>query len=167
MLDVGTGTGALLPHILSYQPRRVVACDLSARMLDYAQQHYGQQVDFYQLDVVDLPPELGPFSVVFCNAVFANLLDQRATLRALHRLMTPGGRLVISHPMGRCFVDDLHLRDPKLVPHELPRGRQLRQLLTQTGFQLALARDEPLLYLVIAKRGPDHQALLHMSLVAH
>ena len=34
VLDVGTGTGSLIPHIFSFHPARVIALDLSAGMLE-------------------------------------------------------------------------------------------------------------------------------------
>lgn len=151
VLDVGTGTGALIPYVLAHQPRRVMACDLSAAMLRYAQERFGQTVELRQEDVIDLPPALGPFTVVFCNAVFGNFPDQAAVLKTLRRLLADGGRLVISHPMGRAFVRRLRRHNPKLVPHLLPVGRRLESLLAHAGFRLVSLRDEPLLYLVLAQ----------------
>ena len=33
ILDIGTGTGVLIPFILKHHPSRVLACDLSGEML--------------------------------------------------------------------------------------------------------------------------------------
>lgn len=151
VLDVGTGTGALLPHILERRPASVVACDLSAEMLRRAQARFGDRVRFLQTDVVDLPSEEGPFDAVFFNACFANLYDQRAAVQAAAAMLKPGGRLVVSHPMGRVFVCYLMDQDPTIVVGELPpTQRVFRLLLKDTGLTMVRFRDEPELYLAIA-----------------
>ena len=33
VMDLGTGTGLLIPYIFEYQPEKVIAADLSAKML--------------------------------------------------------------------------------------------------------------------------------------
>ena len=40
VLDVGTGTGALIPDIRKYQPGRIYVCDLSSKMLAQVAQRY-------------------------------------------------------------------------------------------------------------------------------
>ena len=42
VLDVGTGTGALIPQIRRYGPGRVFACDLSPRMLEHVARRYSE-----------------------------------------------------------------------------------------------------------------------------
>ena len=36
-------------------------------------------------------------------------------------MLAPGGRAVITHPLGAAFVDELHERDASVVPAGLPR----------------------------------------------
>lgn len=153
VLDVGTGTGVLLPFILARRPARVVACDLSPGMLRRARRTFGRQVRFLKMDVVDLPPEEGPFDAVFCNACFGNFFDQAQAVQAIARLLNPGGRLVVSHPMGRLFVLQLRQQSDDLELKELPPTPEAAQLLFDAGgLRLVQFRDEPLLYLAIAEK---------------
>lgn len=152
VLDVGTGTGVLLPYVLSRGPSRVVACDLSEQMLARARRKFGGRVAFLLADVVDLAPALGPFDFAFCNAVFANLFDQGQALRAINGLLRVGGRLVISHPMGRGFVAGLRRSDPRLVLRQLPSRRQAGSLLRRHGFRLLEFRDEEDFYFALGEK---------------
>ena len=152
VLDVGTGTGVLLPAVLRAQPARVVACDLSARMLERARERFEPAVIFVKADVVDLAPALGPFDRVFCNAVFGNFYDQTQALRAIRGLLKPRGRLVISHPMGRDFVRWLMQHNPEMVRHELPDESRLRQMCAAAGLRVLRFVDEPDLYIATAQR---------------
>lgn len=74
-------------------------------------------------DVSDLPYFFGPFDAIFFNACFGNMFDQRAALIKALSLMRPGSCLVLSHPLGRTWVNELHAADPARVPHPYPVGR--------------------------------------------
>ena len=152
VLDVGTGAGVLLQFILKRRPARVVACDLSGEMIKVATQRFGDSVTFLQMDVADIPPEHGPFGAVFCNAMFGNVYDQRQTIEAIAGLLGPGGRFVISHPLGSDFVKRLKTGSPQYHLKELPDEASLRQLVDGTGLAVTHFVDEPDLYLAICTK---------------
>ena len=152
VLDVGTGTGALIPLILARNPRSVEACDLSGEMLRRARNRYGDQVTCHLRDMMDMAGEVDPVDVVIINACFGNMYDQGAAIGAAATMLVPGGRLVISHPMGRDFSRRLHEGDAQLVPHLLPDEARTRALLQDTGLEFVRFTDEPLLYLAVARK---------------
>ena len=98
ILDVGTGIGVLIPYIQRCGVGRIVGCDLSAAMLSEAQKRY-PDTRFWRGDVTDIPREMGPFDVVFFNAVFGNMWNQRHALASTSAHLTASGRIIISHPM--------------------------------------------------------------------
>lgn len=152
VLDVGTGTGVLLPLLLRTQPSRLVACDLSEEMLRRAEETFGGQVEFVHADVVDLPKELGDFDAVFCNACFANFFDPEQTLRAIATRLSPSGIVVVSHPMGFQFVEHLRMSSPELELKALPAPATAAKVLNRSGLTLETMIDEPLLYILIGRR---------------
>lgn len=68
----------------------------------------------WQGDVVDLPPFMGPVDGFIFNAVFANLADQREALLRAALMMRPGGRIIISHPMGRAWLAECVAHSPQV-----------------------------------------------------
>jgi len=128
ILDVGAGAGALRGSFPT--DAMTVGVDVSEAMLRFAEGYD----ELWVGDVVDYPSrwvdESGePFDVAVFNACFGNLYDQRASLDAAAQVVRPGGRVVIAHPLGATFVDDLHRRDPSVVPGTLPRTPQDMQRL--------------------------------------
>ena len=148
VLDVGTGTGVLIPLIRSYEIEDVVGCDLSSGMLTVAEKLH-RDVTFWCGDVVDLPDHLGLFDVVFVNAVFGNLWDQRAALSRINEVLKQGGRICISHPLGSRYVAELQRSDPRRTPHTLPDPEDLLGMIYHLSLQLTHYEDERDLYVAV------------------
>lgn len=155
ILDVGTGSGALLPLIRCYCPGAVVACDLSGKMLEQVAERH-PEVERHQCDIRDL--RLGPESidVVFMNAVFGNIADKAGALKNTVRMLRPGGRLVISHPEGRAFVERIAQTDPfPITP--LPSREELCAFLGTFGLKETHYVDEEKLFILVATKGDERQ----------
>lgn len=61
VVDLGTGTGLLIPYIFAYQPGKVIAADLSSKMLEkVGERHsarWGERLGLLQTDVHALDME--------------------------------------------------------------------------------------------------------------
>ena len=151
-LDVGTGVGVLIPLIRSYQPALVLACDLAEKMLQRVQKKY-PGVHTYRSDIALLALDSASLDVIFMNAMYGNIADKPRTCRNAARMLRPNGRLVVSHPEGRTFVEQLRLAS-NLFIESLPTLKESRGLLGPLGLEIVTYRDEPTLYLMVAKKRP-------------
>jgi len=171
VLDVATGAGPLVAHLLEAGAAHVLGCDLSAEMLRAAQQRHpspgvlgnAQGVRFWLGDVVDLPAWLGPFHAVFFNACFGNVFEQRDTLARTALLTCHGGHMVLSHPLGRAYVHRLHQADPVIVPHELPDEPALRTLISGLPLRLVSLVDDPAFYCAVLQARKRRDLALALS----
>jgi ubiquinone/menaquinone biosynthesis C-methylase UbiE len=150
VLDVGTGTGVLIPYIRNYGIEYIVGCDLSPAMLTKARQCH-RTATFWHGDVVDLPAELGPFDAVFLNAMFGNVWDQQETLNRVTELLNKAGRICISHPLGARYVAELNRTDPRRTPHRLPGRDTLLEMVRRLPIELIYYKDDPVLYLAVLR----------------
>ncbi len=110
LLDVGTGTGDLLIQALGRGPgqARGVGVDLSGEMLiraarKLARRGMGPRSGLVCGDGERLPLAGGTFDGALVSFGIRNMADTGAALRELHRVLRPGGRLVIlefSDPEG-------------------------------------------------------------------
>lgn len=150
VLDVGTGTGILVPLIQKYEPEAIFACDLSEIMLARLKDHYLYAKTF-AADVRDLTLSDSSIDVVFMNACYPNIVDKGKSFANIARMMKPGSRLVISHPMGKSFIDSLRERSPFPLD-DFPEKSEAETLLEPYGFDIQEFVDEPKLYILIATR---------------
>jgi ubiquinone/menaquinone biosynthesis C-methylase UbiE len=103
VLDVGCGSGVLSAWLVE-QGARVVAADKSSTMLAATRNRLGERAAIHQLDLSDpLPFEDGEFDLVVASLVLHYLEDWRDPLGEFWRVLSEGGRVVMSthHP----FVD--------------------------------------------------------------
>jgi ubiquinone/menaquinone biosynthesis C-methylase UbiE len=156
VLDVGSGTGVLIPHL-----RRavgpdgfVVAIDFALGMLSQAKaKGLGARALLAQASVADLPFAAGDFDAVTCNAAFPHFPDRRRALAEMARVLRPGGRLAISHPIGRAAVEAIHRSAGGPVEHDaLPDADGMRALLAEAGLRLADLIDEPEFFVALADK---------------
>jgi ubiquinone/menaquinone biosynthesis C-methylase UbiE len=118
VLDLATGIGepAVLAASRVGPAGRVVATDLSSRMLDIARERaigLGlANVEFIEADIEHLPFPDGGFDAILCRWGLASLSNAAKTLVSLRRLLAPNGSFVSA------------------VWAEGPRGRPLASLVT-------------------------------------
>ncbi|MDH7568285.1 MAG: methyltransferase domain-containing protein [Armatimonadota bacterium] len=156
VLDVGSGTGVLIPAVLAAvgESGWVVALDISAEMLKRAREKgYGANVSWILGDAQRIGVRNAVFDAVFCNAALPHFNCKEAALAELARVLRPGGVLIISHPIGREAVNRLHreaggpVREDRVPPPAL-----LSRWLQQNGLTVAQMVDEPDFFLTAAHK---------------
>lgn len=149
VLDVGTGTGIIIPYILKYRPSAIHACDLAEKMLRRVKGKFPQVV-VHLCDVGDLQLTDDSLDVVYINACFSNIMDKSKCLGNIYRLLCSKGRLVVSHPLGSDFIVELKKHTPFYLDL-LPDEAEARELCKSHGFEIVSFTDEPLFYVFVAQ----------------
>ena len=150
VLDVGTGVGVLIPLIQSYQPAVVLACDVAEKMLQRVQDKY-PAVRTYLADIASLDLASSGLDAIFMNGMYGNIADKPAACGNASRMLRSGGRLVVSHPEGRAFIDQLRATSDLFI-EPFPTREEFEALLEPLGFEVITYRDESKLYLMVARK---------------
>ncbi|MBE9580325.1 MAG: class I SAM-dependent methyltransferase [Proteobacteria bacterium] len=148
VLDVGSGTGILIPLIRAYQPRTIFACDLSEAMLVHLRKHYPYALAI-AADVRNISLSSESIDVVMMNACYPNIVDKDSSIANVSRMMKLNGRMVISHPMGKSFIDSLKEKSPFPLD-DFPQRSEAQDLFEPYGFEIQDLIDEPRLYILVA-----------------
>ena len=150
VLDVGAGVGVLIPLIAHFRPSLILACDLAEKMLLRVKERF-PQVQVHRGDITRLDLPDASVDVVFMNAMYGNIADKPGACRNVARMLRPGGRMVVSHPEGRAYVEELR-RSGTLFIESFPFRSEFEALLHPLGLQVVHYRDEPKLYLMVARK---------------
>lgn len=137
ILDVGTGTGSLIPILRNRMPiSQITSIDLAFNMLLRAQQKT-PGASLIQSDVHSLPFPNRYFTFVICHNSFAHFWQKDKSLREIQRVLEPAGYLLILHDLSRAKVNTIHQNaQAQIIHHDLlPEGNTLRQMFERTGFQ--------------------------------
>jgi ubiquinone/menaquinone biosynthesis C-methylase UbiE len=155
ILEVGSGTGALIPCLRERAPAaRLVSIDLAHAMLRRARRRCPDAA-LVQADV-HRPPfiqQAGAFDLAVCHNSFPHFADKPSALRELARVLAPGGRLLILHDLSRAEVNAIHGGTGPPIHHDLlPPGEEARRMLLEAGFSDVWVEDVPAHYMVSGQR---------------
>ncbi|MBW5486312.1 class I SAM-dependent methyltransferase [Streptomyces bambusae] len=153
VLDAGCGTGRALPALREAvgPAGEVLGADLTPEMLAAAVRAGRDKAGTLLLtDVGRLPLRDGCLDAVFGAGLISHLPDPPENLRELARVVRPGGRLALFHPIGRAALAARHGR--QITPDDLRAEPNLRPLLAGSGWELTSYVDEDARFLALAER---------------
>lgn len=157
ILEVGSGTGALIPCLRERAPAaRLVSIDLTHAMLQRARRRCPDaalvQADVHWLPFA-LPGGVAAFDLAVCHNSFPHFADKPSALHELARVLAPGGRLLILHDLSRKQVNAIHSGAGAPIQHDLlPPGEETRRMLLRAGFSNVWVEDTPAHYLASGQR---------------
>lgn len=122
VLDVGCGTGLIARRAAEAvgATGSVSGIDVSPDMIEVAKAipADGAPIDWRAGDATALPYPDGSFDVVLCQMTLMFLQDRSAAVREMHRVLAPGGRVVINTPGS--IQPTLELMEQAIVAHISP-----------------------------------------------
>lgn len=159
VLDVGCGPGAALRDYASKRSIRACGIDYSENMIEsarglLAEEEGGPEIEFQTASVTELPFSEGEFDVVSSHRCLMALLEwerQQEALREIHRVLKPGGTLVL---MEGTFegIERLNEYRRRFDLDEIDPGGRDRLLTLKFHEQQLLEFTEPLYELLRVQR---------------
>jgi ubiquinone/menaquinone biosynthesis C-methylase UbiE len=156
ILDVGCGTGILVPFLLYAYPRTklMIELDFAEEMLkrNRAKFHNHRLVRLAG-DAMNLPLPDESIDVILCFNIAPHLGTGEEAFRDLFRVLAPGGIIAAGHLMSSKELNHFHanLHGPIAQDH-LPPAKQLGTVFSNLGGQDVAAQEQPGWYFVRAKK---------------
>ncbi len=154
ILDVGTGTGRLIPLLLERVGPEGSICGLdpSGGMLSVARRrHNSPNLRFIQSPAELIPFTDSSFDLALCYSVFPHFEDPPGAIREMVRILKPSGSLVIAHTEGREAINARHRSAGRHVANDiLPPADEVSQLLTRQPLRIQKNLDRPDFFFVSA-----------------
>ena len=146
VLDLGCGTG-ILTYELMQKVNLVIGIDSSEAMIQKSKETY-PQIEFHVMDAYELIWH-NYFDIVFSNAVFHWITNQKSLLESVCRALKTDGKLICefgAHGNVAKIRGSFHNVLKKYgyddtYPFYLPETHEYRELLESTGFYVELIVD--------------------------
>ena len=157
ILDVGTGTGIMIPFYERYLVKgSVVAIDYSEKMIEVARSKYPEKehpkISYIVSDVYDLKYD-SDFDIVVCYSCFPHLVDQTLALKILSKALKKGGRLVIAHSDSAKTINRVHMNSGGEVGNDfLPSMKLLKQMMKESRLKVTFERNDENYFICIARK---------------
>ena len=156
ILDVGTGTGVLLPLLgkATGPGGALVAIDFSLPMLLAATRHdFEIRPAFFNAGVAAIPFKQGSFDKVTCFSAFPHFPDKAKALSEMVRVLKKGGALFIAHLHSIEEINQLHhaVGGP-VMRDRLPDREAMGRLIRDAGLSKIEIENEPGRFLALGRK---------------
>lgn len=155
VLDIGSGTGVLLPFIKGIigDGGSITAIDFAENMLKIAAEKNQQftNISYIVGDIMELQPNC-TFHKAICLNFFPHVADKVAFVRKVQEMLVAGGYLVIMHDISRRAVNEIHQNSNVVADDRLPTSEEVTELLTQAGYEVELTLDDEQRYFIKARK---------------
>lgn len=151
ILDVGTGTGVLIPYILEAAGRDIAifAVDYSEKMIEnFKKKNFPENVKPFVADIQKTGLEDDYFDRITINSCYPHFDEKPAVLKELYRILKQDGILIISHPTGRHHVNTLHKTHSLIEEDMIDDIPQMKGFIESFGFRFRKGIDENDFFLI-------------------
>ncbi|TYP58537.1 class I SAM-dependent DNA methyltransferase [Thermosediminibacter litoriperuensis] len=155
ILDVGCGTGVLIPYLIEKigPSGEITGIDIAEKMLERAREKFQEalfpNVKFAHGDIMNFESP-DKFDAIIFYSVFPHIEDKPKCIKKTASLLNPGGKLTICHSESREKINALHRSAGSPVFHHLlPPADAVASYMKQAGLEVIHSIDNDDVYAVI------------------
>lgn len=153
VLDVGSGTGVLLPYLHAKvgAQGKITAVDFSEKMLAKAQEKFANlnNIEFYVGDILEMELPAENYDVVICLNFFPHLHTRKEEfIKKIKSSLKIGGSLIIMHDISRETVNNIHRESEIVAEHRLPEAKVVGEMFQACGYKNIHAFEDDTMYFV-------------------
>ena len=156
VLDVGTGTGVMIPFLHFYTGNTgvIIAVDISEKMLEVARNKFCfENVEFISDDVLEMELPVDYFDCIMCYSMFPHFSDKKVAIEKLAKYLKKDGKFVICHSQSREAINNLHKEASETVKNDrLPTVEQIIEYYNNAEMETISVVDNEDMFVVIGRK---------------
>lgn len=153
VLDVGTGTGVMIPILNSYVSNtgKIIAVDEAEKMIEIAKKKYNyKNVNFITGDVLKIKLPENYFDLINCYSMFPHFHDQKVAVKKLARYLKKDGKFVISHSQSREAINNLHKQVSDVIKNDsLPSMDKIKEYYNNAAIEMISKVDNEDMFVAV------------------
>jgi demethylmenaquinone methyltransferase/2-methoxy-6-polyprenyl-1,4-benzoquinol methylase len=157
ILDVGTGTGVMIPFYEEYlRTGSVLAVDFSENMISQCRKKFPNSehpnVEFEVADIYDLE-NIDDYEIIMCYSCFPHFTDHQKAIDIFARALRPGGKFAIAHSSSRDHINHVHSDSSHHIQKDvLPSLDELNSMFAKAGLSVIFERSDKDYHIIIGKK---------------
>ncbi|MCL1810879.1 MAG: class I SAM-dependent methyltransferase [Methanomassiliicoccaceae archaeon] len=157
ILDVGTGTGVMIPfyceHLITGS---VLGVDFSEKMISKCKEKFPPagypNIAFETADVYDLSCD-GEFDTVMCYSCFPHFTDHQKAIDIFSKALKRGGRFAIAHSSSRDHINHVHSHSSHHIRRDvLPHIEELEAMFIKAGLSVIFDQSDEEYHIIIGEK---------------
>lgn len=156
ILDVGTGTGVLIPFLTNLNPNGYIkGVDISKGMLEVASDKFKNYKNV-SFEITDVEKDTidDRYDKIILYSMFPHLQNKTMTIKSLVKNnLKKDGKLIIAHSNSREFLNNMHKDVDESVSEDrlIPIDKQ-RNLFEEIGLDVEQAFENDEIYYIVIKK---------------
>jgi ubiquinone/menaquinone biosynthesis C-methylase UbiE len=158
VLDVGCGTGILVPFILDRitETGILYELDYAEKMIEINRElHRNDNIRFILADAEEVPLDEASCDAIICFSCFPHLHEKEKSVATLGRILKQDGLFVVSHFESSEGIKKHHESCHAVMHDHLPDRDSMRKMLQAAGLAIHISMDEPGFYCINATKLPQ------------
>ena len=158
VLDVGSGTGVLIPFIIPKigNNGKLICLDISENMLFMAKKKFPKalypNIDFICSDILNYEAN-DKFNFIICYSSFPHFTDKEESINRIASLLLKGGKLAIAHSQSRKDINNFHKQINGPVSNDfLPAAKELTSIFNKFSLKPILFIEKKKKFLIIGEK---------------
>ncbi|MDR1690344.1 MAG: methyltransferase domain-containing protein [Candidatus Methanoplasma sp.] len=157
ILDVGTGTGVMIPFYEKYLTGgSVLAVDFSEKMIAQCVMKFPHEkhpsVVFEAADVYDLDFD-NEFDIIMCYSCFPHFKDHQRALDIFAKALKVSGRLAIAHSSSREHINHVHAQGGHEIEGDvLPLLVEFSAMFGKAGLFVTFEQSDEEYHIIIGEK---------------
>ncbi len=156
VLDVGTGTGVMIPFLTSRtgDSGEIVAVDAADKMILVAKSKFtAPNIKFIAGNIFTLQLKPEQFDLIMCYSVFPHFENKPAVPERLGKFLKPGGKIAVCHSQSRDEINALHRNASAEVSEDyLPEAGVIKSYFSNSGFETVVNIDDTRMFVVVGQK---------------
>ncbi len=155
VLDVGCGSGVLVPHILKRlgAEGRLWELDYAEKMITVNRRlHADERITFVVADIHNAGLKTDSLDLVLCFSCFPHFDDKPEAMRRITGALKKNGCVAIAHFLSSSELNEHHKNTAAVMQSHMPGPDEIKRLFTEAGLKLTCFTDQPGFFLAMGHK---------------
>lgn len=150
ILDIGSGTGVMIKHLLKTKPSKITAIDVSEKMLEISMDKYkNEKIEYICGDVLELKLEKYDYALMY--SVYPHIENKKLLFKKLSKTLNKKGKIIIAHSQSKEKINAIHQKREEVKEDRLKPAIETSKIMSEF-FNIIECIDNEEMYFIMGEK---------------